>query len=83
MIESLPNGGSAWGAYLWTQDTGPVLLTEVLKDLGLAPEWPSMWITAMSPSGEYLVVTTGEIFQRSDIGTPSTMRSALVKLERK
>ncbi|MEJ1248744.1 hypothetical protein [Denitratimonas tolerans] len=81
MIGSLPNGGSAWGAYLWTQDTGPVLLTEVLEDLGLAPEWPSMWITAMSPSGEYLVVTTGEIFQRSDIGTPSTMRSALVRLE--
>jgi len=83
MIESLPNGGSAWGAYLWTQNTGPVLLTEVLKDLGLAPEWPSMWVAAMSPSGEYLVVTTGEIFQRSEIGTPSTMRSALVRLVRR
>jgi len=83
MIGSLPNGGWAWGGLIWTQDTGHVLLPEVLDELGLAPDWPSMWVAAMSPSGEYLVVTTGEIFQRSEIGTPSTMRSALIRLVKK
>ncbi|MGE4360124.1 MAG: hypothetical protein AB7D30_09820, partial [Lysobacteraceae bacterium] len=63
MIGSLPNGGSAWRALIWTRDTGHVLAPELLQELGQALDWPPMWITAISPSGEYLVVTTGEIFQ--------------------
>ncbi len=82
MIGSLPNGDSAWGALIWTQDTGHVLVPELLQELGQILDWPSMWVTAMSPSGEYLVVTTGEIFQPG-MGTPSTARSALLRLIKK
>ena len=83
MIGTLPRGGSATGALLWTQDTGHVLLTELLAGLGQAPDWPSMSVAAISPSGEYLVVTTGVIPQGSEIDSPSTMRSALIRLVKK
>lgn len=79
MIGSLLNDGSAWGALIWTRDTGHVLAPELLQELGQALDWPPMWVTAISPSGEYLVVTTGEIFQPG-MGTPSTARSALLRL---
>ncbi|MCK9488180.1 MAG: hypothetical protein M0Q42_02050 [Xanthomonadales bacterium] len=67
-------------AFLWTQDTGEVLLTEWLQEADLLADWPQMSPVAVSPNGEYLLVTTHEIVQSDLPGMPSYVRSALIRL---
>ena len=70
--------GSA-GALIWTQDTGYVMVSELLEELGQSLNWPTMAAVDISSNGSYILLATGEI-RTGGSGTPSSTHSALLHL---
>lgn len=80
MYGSLPNGSDSSGGFIWSQSTGFVSVSEVLEELGYTVSWPTMGAIDISPSGNYILLTTGEVFSASVRGAPSFSHSALLRL---
>ncbi|MEZ5545827.1 MAG: hypothetical protein R3F10_11680 [Lysobacteraceae bacterium] len=81
MAGGLPNGTSAYDALIWSQATGFVLLSEVLAETGLSLDWPAVYAHSISSSGEYILLTTGEVYTApGQVGVPSLAKMALLRL---
>lgn len=64
--------------FLWTQDTGPILLGAWLEEGGPLADWPRMEVAAVSANGEYVLVTTGQFPANTLIYADA--HSALIRL---
>jgi len=80
MDGGLPNGGRAYDGLIWSQAAGFVRLSELLADIGQSLGWPSVYVGSISSNGEYMLLSTGEIFTAPQLGTPSFAKAAMLHL---
>lgn len=83
MDGAMPNGTRGYGALLWSQNTGFVPLDALIEELGQLSGWPAKYVASISPNGEWLLLTTGEIYERPGVGSPTIQRSAVLRLQKK
>lgn len=82
MTHVLEHGLPVSDGLIWTQDTGHVRIVELLAEMEQVLDWPTMHVAAISPNGEYLLLTTGEYHEASHLARP-LVKSALLRLTRK
>jgi hypothetical protein len=80
MFGILPRGHDASGALIWTAATGFVLVQELLDEIGSRLDWPSLRAVDISANGRYILLSSGEIFEQAGRGSPSSQRTALLRL---
>jgi hypothetical protein len=80
MHRSLPNGRDASGALIWSAVTGFVLVQDLLDAIGSPLDWPSMRAVDVSANGRYILLSSGEIAERAGPGSPTSERTAVLRL---
>jgi hypothetical protein len=81
MTGGLPSGTHAYDGLIWSQNTGFVLLFDLLEEAGQSLDWPAVYAHDISPDGKYILLTTAEIFTApGQTGVPSFAKMALLRL---
>jgi hypothetical protein len=83
MTGVLPDGSRAYDGLIWSQATGFVQLSDLLAETGQSLDWPTVYAHSISPNGEYILLTTAEVFtapMQPGVLVPSFARMALLHL---